>query len=33
MDGKGMDFNRDFSFLNAHKTFGYMTIKETESDD
>jgi hypothetical protein len=33
MDGKGMDFNRDFSFLNAHKTFGYMTIKDTESDD
>jgi LPS export ABC transporter protein LptC len=30
MDGKGMDFNRDFSFLNAHKTFGYMTIKESE---
>jgi hypothetical protein len=33
MDGKGMDFNRDFSFLNAHKTFGYMTIKDTGSDD
>lgn len=33
MDGRGMDFNRDFSFLNAHKTFGYMTIKESESDD
>jgi LPS export ABC transporter protein LptC len=32
MDGKGMDFNRDFSFLNAHKTFGYMTIKESEID-
>jgi len=32
MDGKGMDFNRDFTFLNAHKTFGYMTIKESEID-
>ncbi|MEM6892766.1 MAG: LPS export ABC transporter periplasmic protein LptC [Bacteroidota bacterium] len=28
MDGEGMDFNRDFSFFNAHKTYGLMTIKE-----
>jgi lipopolysaccharide assembly outer membrane protein LptD (OstA) len=31
MDGEGMDFNRDFSFFNAHRTFGLMTIKEEES--
>ncbi len=31
MDGEGMDFNRDFSFFNAHKTYGLMTIKEDES--
>ncbi|WP_127018611.1 LPS export ABC transporter periplasmic protein LptC [Flagellimonas beolgyonensis] len=30
MDGQGMDFNRDFSFFKAHKTFGLMTIKEEE---
>ncbi len=30
MDGEGMDFNRDFSFFKAHKTFGLMTIKEKE---
>ena len=28
MDGEGMDFNRDLSFFNAHKTYGLMTIKE-----
>ena len=28
MDGEGMDFNRDFSFFKAHRTFGVMTIKE-----
>jgi len=28
MDGEGMDFNRDFSFFNAHKTYGFMMIKE-----
>jgi len=28
MDGEGMDFNKDFSFFKAHKTFGLMTIKE-----
>ncbi len=31
MDGEGMDFNRDFSILKAHKTNGLMTIKENES--
>lgn len=31
MDGEGMDFNREFSFFNAHKTYGLMTIKEKES--
>ena len=28
MDGVGMDFNQDFSFLNAHKTNGLMSINE-----
>lgn len=28
MDGEGMDFNKDFTFFNAHKTYGLMTIKE-----
>ena len=32
MDGEGMDFNKDFSFLNAHKTYGLMTIKEDIND-
>ena len=31
MDGEGMDFNKDFSYFNAHKTFGLMTIKEDPS--
>ena len=26
MDGEGMDFNKDLSFFNAHKTYGLMTI-------
>ncbi|WP_422857730.1 LPS export ABC transporter periplasmic protein LptC [Flagellimonas sp. S174] len=30
MDGEGMDFNRDFSFFKAHKTYGLMTIKEED---
>ncbi|MEE1961177.1 LPS export ABC transporter periplasmic protein LptC [Allomuricauda taeanensis] len=30
MDGKGMDFNKDFTFFKAHKTFGLMTIKEED---
>lgn len=28
MDGEGMDFNKDLSFLNAHKTYGLILIKE-----
>ncbi|PIF01017.1 MAG: LPS export ABC transporter periplasmic protein LptC [Maribacter sp.] len=32
MDGEGMDFNKDFSFLNAHRTYGIMTIKEDVND-
>ena len=28
MDGIGMDFNKEFSFFKAHRTFGVMTIKE-----
>ncbi len=28
MDGEGMDFNKDFSFFKANKTYGLMTIKE-----
>ncbi|MEH6682140.1 MAG: LPS export ABC transporter periplasmic protein LptC [Sediminicola sp.] len=28
MDGEGMDFNQDFTFLNAHRTYGLMSIKE-----
>ncbi len=31
MDGEGMDFNRDFSFFNAHRTYGLMTIKDNQS--
>ena len=31
MDGEGMDFNRDFSFFKAHKTYGLMTIKEEDN--
>lgn len=31
MDGEGMDFNRDFSYFNAHKTYGLMTLKEDQS--
>lgn len=30
MDGEGMDFNREFTFFNAHKTYGLMTISEDE---
>ena len=32
MDGEGMDFNKDLSFFNAHKTYGLMTIKEESND-
>ena len=28
MDGEGMDFNREFTFFSAQKTFGLMTIKD-----
>ena len=31
MDGEGMDFNRDFTYFKAHKTYGLMTIKEEET--
>lgn len=31
MDGAGMDFNREFSLLEAHRTTGLMLIKEKES--
>jgi LPS export ABC transporter protein LptC len=31
MDGEGMDFNKDFSFFNAHKTYGLITIKEDQT--
>ncbi len=31
MDGEGMDFNRDFSFFNAKRTYGLMTIKEDQT--
>ncbi len=31
MDGEGMDFNKDFDFFNAHRTYGLMTIKEDPS--
>ncbi|PCJ98809.1 MAG: LPS export ABC transporter periplasmic protein LptC [Flavobacteriaceae bacterium] len=28
MDGEGLDFNMDRSFFSAHKTYGFMMIKE-----
>lgn len=28
MDGEGLDFNKDFSVLKAHKTYGLMTVRE-----
>ncbi|WP_405412706.1 LPS export ABC transporter periplasmic protein LptC [Maribacter sp. Asnod1-A12] len=35
MDGEGMDVQKDLKFLNAHKTYGLMLIKEEkeEKDD
>ncbi|NKI31682.1 LPS export ABC transporter periplasmic protein LptC [Croceivirga thetidis] len=30
MDGEGMDFNNDFTYFNAHKTYGLMTITEED---
>ncbi|WP_338039077.1 LPS export ABC transporter periplasmic protein LptC [Maribacter litopenaei] len=32
MDGEGMDIKKDLSFLNAHKTYGLMLIKEDKDD-
>ncbi|MFS4454786.1 LPS export ABC transporter periplasmic protein LptC [Maribacter sp. 2304DJ31-5] len=32
MDGEGMDIKKDLSFLNAHKTYGLMFIKEKKDD-
>lgn len=32
MDGEGMDIKKDLSFLNAHKTYGLMLIKEKQND-
>ncbi|RRQ50500.1 LPS export ABC transporter periplasmic protein LptC [Maribacter algicola] len=32
MDGEGMDIKKDLTFLNAHKTFGLMLIKEDKDD-
>ena len=31
MDGEGMDFNREFSFFKAHRTYGLMMIKEEDN--
>ena len=31
MDGEGMDFDRSFNFFTAHKTYGLMTLKESDS--
>jgi len=28
MNGKGMDFKRDFTYFNAHQTYGTMVLKE-----
>ena len=30
LNGEGMDFNRDFTYFNAHKTGGVMLVKEDE---
>lgn len=32
MDGEGMDIQKDLKFLNAHKTYGLMLIKEEKND-
>ena len=32
MDGEGMDIQKDLKFLNAHKTYGLMLIKEDKDD-
>ena len=31
LNGKGMDFNRDFTYFNAHQTGGEMLVKEESS--
>lgn len=31
LNGEGMDFNRDFTYFNAHKTGGEMRVKEETS--
>jgi LPS export ABC transporter protein LptC len=31
LNGEGMDFNRDFTYFNAHKTGGEMLVKDDES--
>ena len=28
MNGEGIDFNKDFSLANAHKTFGVIAIED-----
>lgn len=32
MDGEGMDIQKDLKFMNAHKTYGLMLIKEEKDD-
>lgn len=32
MDGEGMDIQKDLKFLNAHKTYGLMLLKEDKDD-
>ena len=32
LNGQGMDFNRDFTYFNAHKTGGEMLVKEEEEE-
>ncbi|MDM9631510.1 LPS export ABC transporter periplasmic protein LptC [Robiginitalea aurantiaca] len=31
LNGRGMDFNRDFTYFNAHQTGGEMLVKEEDS--
>jgi len=33
MDGEGMDIQKDLKFLNAHKTYGLMLIKEDKEKE
>jgi LPS export ABC transporter protein LptC len=32
LNGQGMDFNRDFTYFNAHKTGGEMLVKEEDEE-